>query len=374
MMNIKITDVHSEMEAIGRELQVEKQHIYTEKLCKEIYSVIDRVIPDASQEEKNGVFYRSIYDYWVYGSNINEEFFYNFKNKTHEEKKEFLTVKNRFPYMHHINKKEDSYLLNDKYTAYKILKPYFKREVIEITGEEDFEKFAEYVKKHPTFVVKPADLGLAIGIHKETINEGDDVRVAFEKLLAEGMQNKSDYRWSKKSSIVLEELIPQASPLQDIHPYSVNAVRCTTIRVNGETHVFYPWLKIGMDGEFATCAVRGSVLAGIDPETGIVKTNGLGEYCQPETEVHPMTGVKIKGFQIPKWEEMIAMAKEMAELFPTIHYIGWDMVYTDDGWCVMEGNFAGEFMGQLTEGRGMKKELEQLIGWKPDYDFWWQEK
>ena len=373
MEKIRITSVHSEMEVIGRELFLSKQHIYTEKLQREIYAVIDRVLPDAPQSEKDGVFYRSIYDYWVYGCNINEELFYHFADKSHEEKSEYLTVKNRFPYMHHINKKEDAHLLNDKFEAYQILKPYFKRDMIEVSGNEDFEKFSEFVKKHPTFVVKPSDLGLAIGIHKETLNEGDDIRAAFDALLKEGMQNKSDYRWSKKSSIILEELIEQASPLSDIHPHSVNAVRCTSIRTDNDTIIFYPWLKIGMDGEFATCGIRGSLLAAIDPETGVITTNGLGEFCQ-EYEAHPMTGVKFKGFVIPKWQEMLDMAKEMAELFPTIRYIGWDMVLTNDGWCVMEGNFAGEFMGQLTQGRGMKKELEEIIGWKPDYDFWWQEK
>ncbi len=373
MENIKITDIHSEMEEIGRELFQNKQHIYTEKLQNEIYAVIEKVYPAATPEEKEGIFYRSIYDYWVYGCNINEELFYHFAEKTHKEKCEYITVKNRFPYMHHINKKEDAHLLNDKYEAYQILKPYFKRDMIEISGEEDFEKFCDFVNLHPTYVVKPSDLGLAIGIHKETITESDDKRTVFDNLVKEGLKNNSDYRWSKKTSIILEELIEQASPLSDIHPHSVNAVRCTTIRTDNETIIFYPWLKIGMDGEFATCGIRGSLLAAIDSETGIITTNGLGEFCQ-EYETHPMTGIKFKGFKIPKWQEMIEMAKEMAELFPTIRYIGWDMVLTENGWCVMEGNFAGEFMGQLTHERGMKRELEEIIGWKPDYDFWWQEK
>ena len=135
MENIKITDIHSEMEEIGRELFQNKQYIYTEKLQNEIYAVIEKVYPAATPEEKEGIFYRSIYDYWVYGCNINEELFYHFSEKTHKEKCEYITVKNRFPYMHHINKKEDAHLLNDKYEAYQILKPYFKRDMIEISGE-----------------------------------------------------------------------------------------------------------------------------------------------------------------------------------------------------------------------------------------------
>jgi len=46
------------------------------------------------------------------------------------------------------------------------------------------------------------------------------------------------------------------------------------------------------------------------------------------------------------------------------------MVLTPNGWCVMEANPEGEFLGQLYHKRGMKKEFEKIIGWKPEKEFW----
>lgn len=37
-----------------------------------------------------------------------------------------------------------------------------------------------------------------------------------------------------------------------------------------------------------------------------------------------------------------------------------------------ESNYSGEFMFQLINGRGYKREFEELIGWKFDKEYWWQ--
>ena len=57
---------------------------------------------------------------------------------------------------------------------------------------------------------------------------------------------------------------------------------------------------------------------------------------------------------------------------PTLGYVGWDFVLSKQGWCIMEGNYSGDFMWQMYRNRGMKKDFEDLIGWKLDKEFWWQ--
>ena len=61
------------------------------------------------------------------------------------------------------------------------------------------------------------------------------------------------------------------------------------------------------------------------------------------------------------------------EELSTYGYVGWDLVLTPQGWCVMEGNYSGEFIFQMINGRGYKKEFEELIGWKYEKEFWWME-
>lgn len=319
------------------------------------------------------IVWRAIYDYWVYGCNTNEYLTYGFYNLSHEVKSTYLTHLNRWDYLYHINDRGEADTLENKWDAYLKLKPYFKRDMIRLEFESDYDVFCRFVKKHNTFVVKPIDLSLAVGIHKETLSDDCNLKEYFNKLLEEGNNNKNNHAAAKSSAIILEELIIQSDALACLHPFSVNAIRITTVKTKDGVKVFYPWIKIGMNGDFATCAARGSILAGIDAETGVIYTNGKGEFLQ-EYEVHPMTGVKIKGLQIPYWKELVDMVTEMAMKLPTVSYVGWDMVLTEKGWLMMEGNWGGEFLGQMMIERGFKRDFEQLIDWSPNKEFWWQKK
>ena len=372
-----ITENSKEMITLGKEIFNEKSSVYNDRMINIIAKSINKNMPNATDSEKEDMFYRSIYDYWTYGNNIDEEFYFYFYKKSHEEKSLYLTQRNRFLYIYHLNKKEDASLLNDKYRAYLDLKEYFKRDVIQISTDSDFDTFCDFVEKHPTYVVKPTDLGLAVGVHKATTDKYADKREHFELLLKEARGFKENYQWSDRdnlapASIILEEIIEQDEALARIHPASVNGIRCTTIRVGDKVHLHYPWFKIGANGEFVTSAAAGTFDAGIDAKTGIVDTNAFGEG-QEEYEFHPDTGIKVPGYQIPKWDELLEVLDKIGRHYPTIRYVGWDMVLTPKGWCIMEGNFAGECMWQMVYGRGMKKELEELIAWKPDPNkFWWE--
>ncbi len=369
---IKITDDMLEMVAIGKELFESKQNVYTEKMCNTIMATINANMPGASEEEKQDVFYRAIYDYWVYGNNISEEFYFGFADKSHEEKSKFVTFRNRYLYIHHLNKKENAVLLNDKYKAYQLLKPYYKRDIIQIESEQDYVLFEEFVQKHPVFVAKPVGLGLAIGVHKVDSGDFGSERELFDTLIEEGRTAKAEFAWGTSGAVVLEELIQQHEELARIHPHSVNGIRVTTVRLGDEVHLVHPWFKIGANGNFVTSAAQGTMDATIDAKTGIVDSWGAKENGEL-VEYHPQTGIRIPGYVIPEWDSLIQTVTEISKILPDINYVGWDMVLTPDkGWCIMEGNFAGEFMWQMCYGKGMKQEFEELIGWKPEKQFWWE--
>lgn len=372
MFDIKITDNLKEKVEIGKKLAAffdfDKVAEIRENLKKISSSDICKITVDTED-----LVYLTIYDYWVYGTNNNEELFYKFFEKTHEEKKKYLTCLNRFEYLYHIQSRKYADLLENKWDAYELLKPYYKRDVIRIQDESDYDKFCEYVEKHPTFVVKPVDLSLAYGVHKETILPEIDKKQFFNSLLQEGKRNKELKYAAKTSDIILEEVIKQCKEMEKVHAASVNGVRITTIRTGNEVHIFYPWLKVGMNGAFVTCVNEGTVLAGIDAKTGIINTNAKGEYLQ-EIDTHPISGLHFKGFAIPEWNDLVDMVTEMALGLENINYVGWDMVHTPTGWCVMEGNWGGEFLGQLLQDKPLKEEFEEIIGWKSSKSFWWKRK
>lgn len=375
MEYLKRTDNVEEMIQIGRRIAEEKKELYTPIMMKKMWEGVESHIPNASESDKWDMVYRAIYDWWAFGANVDEEFYYHFYKKTCAEKDEYMVTNIRSVYVRHLNSDGDPHvkqMLLDKYLVYQRLKPYYLRDVIQICGEEDYPIFSEFVAKHPVFVIKPSDFWYGIGVKKVSLSEyNNDPSVAFQSILGEGKAIKEQHQ-SRQGKMVIEELIVQDEALARLHPESVNAIRATAVRgKDGRIHLYHPWIKVGMHGAFVASAVFNGFDAEVDSETGIVISDGYQENGNV-FPVHPESGIPIKGFQVPKWDELIQIVDELMSFMPEYGYIGWDMVLTPKGWCVMEGNYSGEFMFQLLNGRGYKKEFEDLIGWKFEKEYWWQ--
>lgn len=374
MKDIVITSNPAEMTEIGRQL-FKKRRLLTKYQVNAIKETILHFMPDASEEERENFFFQYYYDYIVYGFNVDQEFYLHLIGKSHEEKSTYLTHNNKFLYYARMNKRSSMHILEDKYEAYELLKPYYGREMIKIESEEDYPKFLEYIEKHPVFVVKPISLSNGLGIRKVDANDYEDKHQMFMEMLGAGDKYTQalDFAWSTElNAAVLEEVIVQDPRLQVMHEHSVNVIRITTVRVGDTIHIYHPWIKVAIHKEFVATASLGGFLAGIDEKTGVLNTEGWLEAGY-SIKQHPDTGVTIKGFEIPRWDEVVTMAREVAsKLDKTINYVGWDFVLTPNGWVVLEGNFYGDIMWQMFLDKGMKAEFEELIGWKPEKPYWWQ--
>ena len=49
----------------------------------------------------------------------------------------------------------------------------------------------------------------------------------------------------------------------------------------------------------------------------------------------------------------------MASECPDVHYVGWDLALTDDGWVMIEGNEDGQFGFQYISP-GVAKEVAEI--------------
>ncbi len=359
--------------ALGRKIYRENPGIYNEKVCLELMDTVKKKSRETDLQALEELFYHSIYCYWANGAIADEFFYYSFANKTDEQIRRYITTREKLLYVSYLDKKEDVVTLNDKYRTYERLPDYFRRDVICIAGEEDYPIFHDFIVKHPEFVVKPKNLGRARGVHYSSVQglSENEVRRFFDSLLFEGMENERKYKESIDNSVVIEELIEEDPALGCFHPGSVNALRITTVLVDGEVFNWRPWIKTGRGNNFVTAAFVGSPCAGIDNDTGKIITNGWTENGEC-FECHPDSGVPFIGFQIPRWNELKTMAREMALQLPTLRFIGWDLVLSKKGWCVMEANDKAEFVHQMIWQMPMKKEFESLIGWKLPEGFWWE--
>ena len=321
------------------------------------------------------IFAIATYDYWQYGIGTTEEFYNELLGDTDKKKRQYLTFRGRFDYIDHLNKKEDLHLLNNKWHAYQLLKDAYRREVLLLESEQDFPAFEAFCQRHPTFVVKPVGLGLSLGVRKVEVGDTDP-HTLFDQLFIEIETENGHWNSGTEKGVLVEELIEQGEEMAMLHPASVNSVRMLTINLgDGDIRLWYPYVRIGVGGHFISSAATGSIVAGINAGTGVVYSTGFDKLGRI-TDVHPDTHFTIKGIKIPRWGQLCQKAIEMSKRLPTLRYIGWDFVYDKDGeWIVMEGNEnAGISSSQLIHHRGMREECEQLIGYHPTKEYWWQGK
>ncbi|MBO4326030.1 MAG: hypothetical protein J5950_02015 [Clostridia bacterium] len=381
---LRITDKPEEIRKTAKRLVEDvtinvdgvKKRFYTPLMLGKMKEEILRHLPQATPEEIEELRLKFIYDYWMYGCTVDEEFYLHLIGKSDAEKREYMVRQIRNVYVKHLNRDAGDdrvRQLEDKYRLYQRLKPFYKREVIEVREAADFGTFACFAESHKEFVVKPVDCSLGVGVHKVTMDDfGGDCRAAFDSIISEGKAIHDKYP-SKATQMVLEELIVQDEALGKLHPFSINPVRATAVRdKNGEIVLYRPRIKVGANRSFIGSAAQNSFLMEIDPLSGEIITDGFQENGNVAA-VHPDTGIVFKGYQIPRWPECAAFVKTLMAQLPGYGYIGWDLALTPDGWCVIEGNYSGEFGSQMIRGRGLKKEFEELIGWKYDKDFWWQD-
>lgn len=289
----------------------------------------------------------------VYNILYTEYFVYGFRNKNHRIRKSFIANPNRQDYFYLLGTPEGQAILRDKEKAYNVLKKYYKRELIKIENEKDYEKFGKYIKKYPVFVKKPVDASFGNGIELIDSSKYKNSKTLFNSLLSEG-------------TFIMEEYIKSDPKMASLHPESLNTVRIVTYKdENNNVHIHHPFIKIGQGKSFVDNGGSGGMFALIDPDTGILITDGKDELNNVY-EYHPDTNVKIKGFQIPNWDEAVEIAKQAALDFPYTRYIGWDVALTiDKGPVIVEGNGKTQFFGQqMTDEIGKRKSMEKLIDYK----------
>ena len=179
-----------------------------------------------------------------------------------------------------------------------------------ITEEEAENILSDYEK----VVVKPSvENGSGRGVELVTVKE------------------KSVTKSFKKNYIV-QKLIEQHPSLSAFNESSVNVVRVTTMFMGGDVFHLSSAFRFGGEGAFTDNTVtkdgKGMTVVGID-EDGKLKEKGYFS-CGLSTE-KSHSGITLKGYEIPKFKEMVDLAIKQHSRFPFIKVIGWDFTVDKDG-------------------------------------------
>ncbi len=275
-------------------------------------------------------------------------FLFEFEKKSHIGRREYVGSHEKTKYTDDLHLTSDIYqIFRNKYTAFQTFQPYYRREMVQLKGESDKAAFLDFAQRHPRFILKVEDEALGNGIRIVDLHEsGQSAEAAFAEITADGR------------GYLAEELIVQAPELAAVHPSSVNTVRFVTYLKEDHVMHLFSFLRMGAGGGIIDNATAGGISAAIDMETGIVTTPGCREDMS-RFLCHPDTGVQIIGMQIPRWNELLTLADQLARVVPEQKYVGWDLALTKDGWVMVEGNDSAMMTAiQMCERRGLRKTFD----------------
>ncbi len=312
------------------------------RLCTMNYkSMFDRVntVKKKCNKSKFTIFCDMVWCGIRYGAGYVDYDVIGFYKLNSKQRKTMLTrgINNKF--VRKLNEKEYWHLFNNKNEFNEIFREYLKRDFIYPVTEKHDETI-EWLKKHEVFFAKPNDGQCGKNIEKiKTSDWNND----FEKLYNHLVENKL---------YLLEETVIQCEEMNKLNKSSVNTTRMVSVMNDkGEVTILATFVRIG-NGKCVDNFNSGGMTAKVDVETGIIleeAVNKNGELF----ENHPLTGTKIKGFQIPYWNEAKEMVKEAAKKSKHVRYVGWDVAMSINGPVLIEGNqFPGHDIYQVAEKIG----------------------
>lgn len=282
-----------------------------------------------------------------------EYFLYDFKDLPMETRKTFVSTEEYKNTLHNCVKNEIIDVYKNKYKCYKHLQEFYKRDIISVNSFDDYEEFCKFTKKHKKYIVKNESGTLGNHISVVNIGSSDSTRNLFFHALSYG-------------GCVVEEYIEQDETMSKFNDSTVNTIRLTTVFAKNEVRFLFAFLKTGMKNSIVDNGNQGGILALIDVETGAIVSDGYNEEMEQFTE-HPDTNLIFKGYQIPKWDELLKFASQIVSHTEGITVIGWDFALTGDGWLVVEANtfpslFPVQMLMSKTYGHGIAKEYNELLG------------
>lgn len=169
---------------------------------------------------------------------------------------------------------------------------------------------------------------------------------------------------------VAVEYVENHEYAEEVFPGAVNTIRVLTVR-DPDSDEFFVASAVHRFGNESTGVTDnwsgGGFAAPVDTDTG--ELGKLHTYDSEtglrKLECHPETGTRVTDDRVPRWEDVTDAVLEMAELHRENPYVGWDVVLTDDGPVVLEGNGAPHLAlqqlgGGLLEDDRVERFLDSL--------------
>lgn len=240
-------------------------------------------------------------------------------------------------------------VLDDKRSFFKAYKDFFRHDVYDReTLETNPDSLAKLLLQHERLVLKAANgkCGRSVSFIETAHWQPSDLLAAMQ---IDGHD-------------LIETPIEQHPDLNRLSPSGVNTVRIVTaLDADDQPYLLGCRLRISVDSPVDNLAA-GNLAAPVDERNGRVTGPGVySDFTRDPQSVHPVTGTRIEGFQIPYWEACLIMALNAQKLHLENRSIGWDIAVTPEGPGLIEGNHDWcKLVWQMPIRQGLKTKLDEV--------------
>lgn len=299
-------------------------------------------------KSKSYLFSDAIKSVYKYNIGLMDYFTFHFYEKNHDEREKWVGTGYKYEFDLRTNPIATREILENKIRFYETYKPFIKHSYCTVSDLRENNDKAKMLfnNKNGKIVVKDS-LGQC----------GFDVEIV--KIKDFTLQGLIDYMNSKKFDLA-EDFILQHETINRLSPSGLNTVRMMTmINDNGGVDVLGARMRITVNSHVDNLA-SGNIACSIDLNTGKIDGDGVYSNITKESETHhPVTGIELKGFQIPMWQEIMDTTKKIALYRPENRGVGWDVALTENGPDFIEGNHNWcKILWQLPVNEGLKHVLD----------------
>ncbi len=220
--------------------------------------------------------------------------------------------------------KTDVSLLERKDRSDCFFVPYVHREFLFLKDCTE-QQLSDFLRRHEKVVLKPVASSMGKGL---------------QVLYSADIKNISEYiKKGRERQLLLEEFVVQCQELAALHPESVNTVRVNAARNrDGRITLIGACLKCGRGEAAVDNFHAGGIAWPLDLQTGRVCGPGRDNRSLQEYEYHPDSAVRMMGFSVPYWQEVLRCVLSCMDQVPSLGYVGWDIAVTGEGPELVEGN------------------------------------
>lgn len=163
----------------------------------------------------------------------------------------------------------------------------------------------------------------------------------------------------KNQSAIICEYMHQSAFEDGLFDGSTNTLRIVCAKKKGEreARIIRAVQRIGTRESMPVDNVSaGALAAHIDLETGELSSAMQAKSHDQNAilktyDCHPDTGRQIRGLCIPGWDSIKRQITQLTNRFPYLNFVAWDVLLTEEGMCLIEGNAsAGLMMFQVSKG------------------------